>query len=73
MRLDIFRRTDGDGNVSYLAIPENRIIPDEVTNTDWEVETKAFDSGFDEDKLPAYSIDNLNQQLQEKGYAVTRS
>lgn len=71
MRLDIFRRTDTDGHISYLAVPENRVIPEEVTNTDWEVESKAFDTGPEEDKLPTYSIDRLAEQLREKGYAVT--
>jgi purine nucleoside permease len=71
MRLDIFRRPETDGNFSYLAVPESRVIPEEATNTDWEIEMKSLETGFDEDKLPSYSIYHLAEQLREKGYAVT--
>jgi hypothetical protein len=71
MRLDIFRRSETDGDFSYLAVPESRVIPEEATNTDWEIETKSFETGFNEDSLPSYSIYHLAEQLREKGYAVT--
>ena len=43
MRLDIYRRAESDGKFSYLAVPETRNIPEEATNTDWEVEARAFE------------------------------
>ena len=71
MRLDIYRRTESDGKFSYLAVPETRNIPEEATNTDWEVEARAFEIDDAADQLPDYQIDNLSGQLAEKGYAMT--
>jgi len=71
MRLDIYRRTESDGKFSYLAVPETRNIPEEATNTDWEVEARAFEVDDNAEQLPDYDIDNLNSQLSEKGYAMT--
>lgn len=71
MRLDIYRRPENGGKYSYLAVPETRAIPQEATNTDWEVEARAFDVDDDADNVPEYDIENLNKQISEKGYAVT--
>jgi hypothetical protein len=71
MRLDIYRRAEHDGKFSYLAVPETRNIPEEATNTDWEVEARAFEVDDDAGDLPDYDIQNLTGQLAEKGYAVT--
>ncbi|HWJ95423.1 MAG TPA: DUF6139 family protein [Telluria sp.] len=71
MRLDIYRRPENGGKYSYLAVPETRAIPQEATNTDWEVEARAVDVDDDADVVPGYDIENLNQQISEKGYAVT--
>lgn len=71
MRLDIYRRAEQDGKFSYLAVPEARNIPEEATNTDWEVEARAVEVDDNADQIPDYDIDNLNGQIREKGYAVT--
>lgn len=71
MRLDIYRRAEHDGKFSYLAVPETRNIPEEATNTDWEVEARAIEVADDAERIEDYDIDKLNQQLSEKGYAVT--
>jgi hypothetical protein len=71
MRLDIYRRAENDGKFSYLAVPEARHIPEEATNTDWEIETRAFEIDDNADQLPDYDIENLTGQIAEKGYAVT--
>lgn len=71
MRLDIYRRPENGGKYSYLAVPETRAIPQEAINTDWEVEARAVDVDDDADTVPGYEIQNLNQQISEKGYAVT--
>lgn len=73
MRLDIYRRADTNGKTSYLAVPEARNIPEEATNTDWEVEARAYEIEDNADKLPDYDINNLSGQIAEKGYAVTSS
>nr|WP_314547723.1 DUF6139 family protein [uncultured Massilia sp.] len=71
MRLDIYRRAETDGKFSYLAVPETRNIPEEATNTDWEVEARAVEVEDDAERIEDYDIDNLSGQLSEKGYAVT--
>jgi hypothetical protein len=71
MRLDIYRRAEHDGKFSYLAVPETRNIPEEATNTDWEVEARAVEVADDAENVEGYDIDNLSGQLSEKGYAVT--
>lgn len=71
MRLDIYRRAETDGKFSYLAVPETRNIPEEATNTDWEVEARAVEVADDAERIEDYDIDNLSGQLSEKGYAVT--
>jgi hypothetical protein len=73
MRLDIYRRAENNGKFQYLAVPEARNIPAEATNTDWEVEARAYEIDDNADKLPDYHIDNLCGQIAEKGYAVTSS
>jgi hypothetical protein len=73
MRLDIYRRAENGGKFSYLAVPEARNIPEEATNTDWQVEARAYEIDDNVDKLPDYDIDNLCGQIAEKGYAVTSS
>lgn len=71
MRLDIYRRAEHDGKFSYLAVPESKDIPEEATNTDWEVEQRAVEVQDDASGLPDYAIEHLNEQIAEKGYAVT--
>ena len=71
MRLDIYRRAESEGKFSYLAVPETRNIPEEATNTDWEVEARAVEVDDNAQELPDYAIDNLTGQLSEKGYAMT--
>lgn len=71
MRLDIYRRAEHDGKFSYLAVPEAKNIPEEATNTDWEIEARAFEVDDNADQIADFDIDNLNGQIAEKGYAMT--
>ncbi len=71
MRLDIYRRAENDGTFSYLAVPEEKDIPNEATNTDWEMEARAVEVEDEADQLPDYEIERLNEQIAEKGYAMT--
>jgi hypothetical protein len=71
MRLDIYRRPENNGKFSYLAVPEARNIPEEATNTDWQLEARAIEVDDNADGIADYAIDNLNGQIAEKGYAVT--
>lgn len=71
MRLDIYRRAEHDGKFTYLAVPETRNIPEEATNTDWEVQDKAVEVDDNAGRLENYHLDNVAAQIAEKGYAVT--
>lgn len=71
MRLDIYRRAEHDGKFSYLAVPEAKNIPEEATNTDWEIEARAFEVEDSADEIKDFDIDNLSGQIAEKGYAMT--
>ena len=71
MRLDIYRRAEHDGKFSYLAVPEAKNIPEEATNTDWEIEARAFEVDDNADQIADFDIDNLSGQIAEKGYAMT--
>ncbi|MDL2355781.1 MAG: DUF6139 family protein [Pseudomonadota bacterium] len=71
MRLDIYRRAENDGKFSYLAVPETRNIPEEATNTDWQVEARAVEVEDGAEQLEDYSINHVSEQIAEKGYAVT--
>ena len=71
MRLDIYRRAENGGKFSYLAVPQDRNIPNEATNTDWQVEARALEVADEADKIPDYDIEHLGDQIAEKGYAVT--
>lgn len=71
MRLDIYRRSETDGKLSYLAVPEARNIPEEATNTDWEIEARAVECDDGAKQLADYDIDNVSSQIDEKGYAIT--
>lgn len=71
MRIDIYRRAEHDGKFTYLAVPESKTIPEEVTNTDWEVAQRAFEVADGAGHLADFSIEHLSEQIAEKGYAVT--
>jgi hypothetical protein len=72
MRLDIYRRSELNGNLSYLAVPEGQVIPDEATNTNWETAARAVDLEDGAEYLDEFSIEHPIQQISEKGYAITR-
>lgn len=71
MRVDIYRRAEHEGQFSYLAVPEGKLIPEEATNTDWEPEARQVEVDEDQDQLPAYHIDQPLAQISDKGYAIT--
>ena len=71
MRVDIYRRAESGHRYSYLAVPEGRLLPEEVTNTDWESEARGIEGGAQAEQLGRYAITGLEQQITEKGYAIT--
>jgi hypothetical protein len=71
MRLDIYRRAEEDGKFSYLAVPEAKNIPEEATNTDWEIEARAYEVEDNADAIADFDIEHLSDQIADKGYAIT--
>jgi hypothetical protein len=71
MRVDIYRRAEHAGHFSYLAVPEGKMIPGEVVNTDWELSDRCVDVADGATHLADFSIDAPLEQITAKGYAIT--
>jgi hypothetical protein len=71
MRVDIYRRAESGRHYSYLAVPEGRPIPGEATNVDWESEARGMEMGESAEHVSQYAIPSPEQQIAEKGYAIT--
>jgi hypothetical protein len=72
MRVDIYRRAEHNGNFSYLAVPEDKAIPQEAINTDWQPAAQRVEVDEDgDDTLPQYHIAEPLAQIRAKGYAIT--
>lgn len=71
MRLDLYRRPEAGGKYSYLAVLEGKTIPEEATNTDWQILAQGLDVSDEEDAMPDYAIERPFQQIGSKGYAIT--
>ena len=50
---------------------EGKPIPDEATNTDWQILAQGLDVSDEEDAMPDYAIEQPFQQIGSKGYAIT--
>ncbi len=70
MRVDLYQRTELEGHVSYLAVPEGKVIPEEVVSIDWRDFARGLELG-DQEARSAYAIDEPQQQIDQKGYAIT--
>lgn len=71
MKVDLYKRPDTDGDFSYLAVPSGRVIPDEATSLDWETVRQDEELRPDELALLDVSADELQQQIDRKGYAIS--
>lgn len=71
MRIDIYRRTEHAEHFSYLAVPEGKLIPAEVVNTDWESIERSVDIEDHATRLTDFAIDDPLGQIKAKGYAIT--
>lgn len=71
MKLDIYKRAESGGRYSYLAVPEGGVIPNEVTNVDWESAERGIDFDDNADTMPAFAIEQPIEQITAKGYAIT--
>jgi hypothetical protein len=71
MRMDIYRRPEHEHKLSYLVVPEGKVIPEEATSVDWLSEKRGVDLDESKSTWPELGIDAPQRQLQEKGYAIT--
>ena len=71
MQLNIYRRAERDDAFSYLAVQAGNPIPQEATNTDWEIEVQGMEIDDAADDLPEYAIRYPIEQITAKGYAIT--
>ena len=71
MRVDIYRRPESEHKLSYLVVPEGRVIPEEAINVDWASEKRGVELDESSGQWPDLGIDAPQRQLQEKGYAIT--
>ncbi len=71
MKLDIYKRAESGGRYSYLAVPQGDVIPNEVTNIDWEDAERGIEFDENDDVLPSYAIEQPIEQIAAKGYAIT--
>jgi hypothetical protein len=71
MKLDIYKRAEAGGHFTYLAVPEGDVLPEEVTNVDWESAERGIELADDADAMPAYAIAQPVEQITAKGYAIT--
>ena len=72
MRVDLFRRPENSGRFSYLAVPQGRVIPQEVANTDWQMTQSDIDLFITDPQVTGIGIEEAEQQIDDKGYAITR-
>jgi hypothetical protein len=72
MRVDIYRRAEHNGSFSYLAVPEDKAIPQEAISTDWQAAAQRVEvDEAGDDTLPEYHIAQPLAQIRAKGYAIT--
>lgn len=71
MRVDVFRRDEGNGKFSHLIVPEGKPIPNEATNYDWQDEQRGVDLDETASQWPEYGIEAPGEQLKKKRYAIT--
>lgn len=71
MRVDIYRRPESDHKLSYLVVPEGRVIPEEATSVDWLSEKRGADRDESSAAWSDLGIDEPQRQIREKGYAIT--
>ncbi|EGF31885.1 hypothetical protein IMCC9480_3255 [Oxalobacteraceae bacterium IMCC9480] len=70
MRIDLYQRAEPEGHLSYLAVPEGKVIPEEVINTEWADVARGMELD-NQQANSTYAIEDAEQQINKKGYAIT--
>lgn len=71
MKVDIYKRMESQNLISYLAVPQGKPLPQEVTNTEWQADELNIDLEEDTGPLFNLALDDALAQIGEKGYAIT--
>ncbi|WP_394780199.1 DUF6139 family protein [Undibacterium sp.] len=74
MIVDLYRREESGNKFSYLAVPTGKLLPEEVTSTDWQVHSTEVDlDDVDEREhpIPTLQVADVLKQITEKRYAIT--
>ncbi|TFZ04865.1 DUF6139 family protein [Ramlibacter rhizophilus] len=71
MQLDVYRRREPAHKLSYLIVPAGHEIPQEATSTEWTAHARSVELDEHADELVEYGIEHPEQQLEQKGYAIT--
>ncbi|GGC62606.1 DUF6139 family protein [Undibacterium terreum] len=70
MIVDLYRRAESGNKYSYLAVPTGKLLPEEVTGTDWQVHSRQWDLE-QEPGIPSLLTADVVKQIDEKRYAIT--
>ncbi|MGV8898060.1 MAG: DUF6139 family protein [Burkholderiaceae bacterium] len=71
MKVDIYQRMESQNRTSYLTVPQGKPLPQEVTNTDWQITEHNIDLENDTSPVFNLTLDDALAQIDAKGYAIT--
>jgi hypothetical protein len=71
MKVDVYKRMESNDLCSYLVVPAEKPLPEEVANTDWLVHDLNIDFERDGGKHYTLDPDDAFLQIAEKGYAIS--
>ncbi|NMM28416.1 MAG: hypothetical protein HHJ12_14260 [Glaciimonas sp.] len=71
MKVDIYQRMESQNRISYLAVPQGKPLPEEVTSTDWQAAEHNIELEEDTSPLFNLALKDALVQIGAKGYAIT--
>jgi hypothetical protein len=71
MKVDVYKRTEEHNLCSYLIVPSQQALPEEVVSIDWQVHELNVD--FDHGDKRHFTLEPADAffQIGEKGYAIS--
>jgi len=71
MKVDVYKRSEDSDLCSYLVVPTEKPLPQEVASTDWLVHELNVDFERDGKKHFTLNPEDAFHQIGEKGYAIS--